>query len=933
MARIGTAERRGQGGLRGMSLLGAAGALSAAVFAVPVSAAIPPGTISGTAFRDYNANGQRDALEPGQAGLTVRAYSAAALVDTRTTAADGSYSLTVPNGTAVRVEVAGLPAFLTSGPHGSGSGTTVQFVTSPTDTANVGVLNAGEYCQANPTIVTNCFAVSSEPSTAKVLVKLHDGENSRTPATGSPDANDGVAMAGQIGATWGLGYQASSDSVFSAAYTKRHTLFGPGGAGAIYRSAPGADGFFGGGDDVTSIFATVANAGTNPHPGTNPEVGDAWRTDAAGFRAVGKVGLGDLDVSEDGQDLYTVNLNTRELIRIPLGGTAAAPTPGAQVAVAVPTPFACAGPARPFGLGLHDGQVYVGGICSDEGSFTGNGSMTAYVFRFDPSSNTFAPTPVLDFGLNYPRGCADKDGTAQANATIDPPGNYETICPPGGLSNHLANWHPWDDAANELGVSQRDVYPEPMFTDIAFDRDQLVIGLRDRHGDQVGGNNGTFDIAGGFDQFSGYSVSAGDVLRACATASGWNIEQNASCGGVTTAGDNNSQGPGNGEFYFSDYHRSLGEQGLSGPVGSDATDGGHDEISSGGLLQIPGRPGVAVTSITPVQGGFDTLFSGGVMWLNNTTGARDGSYQVYASSPTLFGKANGLGDLEALCQGAPIEIGNRVWSDTNNNGIQEPGEAGISGVVVALVGPSGNQTTTTDSSGTYYFTVKPATTYTIRIDKSQSALTGLTTSPVIAGSNMAIDSNGVMNGNLVTSSVTTGRAGANDHTIDFGFAKVGTPVTPVVVLTGTPAPVTAPLVSALAKSALLGITKVGPPTAQRTGTFSYSITVRVLAKSGVAATNVVVRDVLPIGLTLVSKNQASRIRAHVRAGGISWNLGTMQRGESKTVQVTVRVAANASGKLVNVATASASNGAPVTAKATTTIKIVPRPVVTPPVTG
>ena len=59
----------------------------------------------------------------------------------------------------------------------------------------------------------------------------------------------------------------------------------------------------------------------------------------------------------------------------------------------------------------------------------------------------------------------------------------------------------------------------------------------------------------------------------------------------------------------------------------------------------------------------------------------------------------------------------------------------------------------------------------------------------------------------------------------------------------------------------------------------------------------------------------------------------MQRGESKTVQVTVRVAANASGKLVNVATASASNGAPVTAKATTTIKIVPRPVVTPPVTG
>ena len=69
------------------------------------------------------------------------------------------------------------------------------------------------------------------------------------------------------------------------------------------------------------------------------------------------------------------------------------------------------------------------------------------------------------------------------------------------------------------------------------------------------------------------------------------------------------------------------------------------------------------------------------------------------------GKSNSMGDVEALCDPAPIEIGNRVWNDADSDGIQDPNEAPISGVIVELyknnvkVGQA-----STDPTGEYYFT-------------------------------------------------------------------------------------------------------------------------------------------------------------------------------------------------------------------------------------
>jgi len=54
-------------------------------------------------------------------------------------------------------------------------------------------------------------------------------------------------------------------------------------------------------------------------------------------------------------------------------------------------------------------------------------------------------------------------------------------------------------------------------------------------------------------------------------------------------------------------------------------------------------------------------------------------------------------------------LGDRLWLDNNGNGIQDAGEAGISGATVQLKNSSGTvlQTTTTDTNGYYQFNVNP----------------------------------------------------------------------------------------------------------------------------------------------------------------------------------------------------------------------------------
>jgi uncharacterized surface anchored protein len=85
------------------------------------------------------------------------------------------------------------------------------------------------------------------------------------------------------------------------------------------------------------------------------------------------------------------------------------------------------------------------------------------------------------------------------------------------------------------------------------------------------------------------------------------------------------------------------------------------------------------------------------------------------------------------------EIGNKIWKDLNQNGIQEPYEEGFEGVTVCLYGEDGSwlyNCTQTDANGNYLLKDIQPGTYRVRMNIPA----GWTLSPLNVGSNDAINS-------------------------------------------------------------------------------------------------------------------------------------------------------------------------------------------------
>jgi hypothetical protein len=107
-------------------------------------------------------------------------------------------------------------------------------------------------------------------------------------------------------------------------------------------------------------------------------------------------------------------------------------------------------------------------------------------------------------------------------------------------------------------------------------------------------------------------------------------------------------------------------------------------------------------------------------------------------------------------------VGDRVWLDTNGNGAQDAGEAGINGVTVQLLDASANVvgTTTTSGDGNYTFNNLAAGAYTVRI----------VAATLPAGVAETYDLDGVATANMATFSLT---AGQNRTDVDFGYRNTG----------------------------------------------------------------------------------------------------------------------------------------------------------------
>lgn len=747
------------------------------------------GQVSGNVFRDFNANGKLESSgsynEPGVSGIIISAYNSAnVIIASYLSPASGAYAIPasgvaynnikgsntgfVPAGTAVRIEFSGLKTGDYSAPVGPDNKGNVQFTIAPATNITFAVIYPEEYSKTAPRLATSVYQEGNAPGTEQVLVTVdyNASGSSKTYPNISTEASQS-----QIGATYGLAYHRLSNTLFASAYQKRHTSYGmTNSTGTIYRitnpydnSTSGVSVFL----DINALSGS-AIAGANPHPNGTTD----FSRDDASYGLVGKIAFGDMDISEDGMSLWAVNLNDRYLYKIPLG-----PDPYNPVA---PTSWAAISryplfnicdcnndgsndlasdvDARPFAIKPYRGKIYVGLICSGASTPSNFNNLRARVFEFNPV--TLTSTEVLNIPLTYNRGNGNTSAVPFPNGI--PAGS-------GYTNANAANWRPWNDVyttAATFAWSWYDAayreggYSQPIFAGLDFDDDgTMIIGLRDRFGDMIG--DGVYD-PGGTTLMEG--DGNGDLLRAKLNGSGigWTFSVVEATNGT--------------EFFQYDNYGSL-----------------HEETSMGGLAIYHGGNHVINTVMDPVSN-----LSGGFDWTRLSDGGLDRSYEIVrrgsgtATISHIFAKANALGEIELLSLAAPIEIGNRVWRDLDNDGIQDANEPGISGVILELYDVTGMvliASTTTDAQGYWYFNDSNVpsgllvnTDYKVRISTTQfnnqgiGILTGLyMTYYAVAGTSApsyADNDAQIVAGGYAEIPIHTEFSGSTNHNYDIGLGNI-----------------------------------------------------------------------------------------------------------------------------------------------------------------
>ncbi|SER78593.1 Cna protein B-type domain-containing protein [Streptomyces sp. yr375] len=750
-------------GLGGISLaLLSAGALAGGL--PPAAAhARPAGTGDGRVtvrvVTEVDADGAYDrVLEPGLAGVRVTLTDDAGTVLPGTTGADGTVVFDAASspltGGRYRVRVANPdPDNLSEAVAGLGSGpdvirANVGFVDvrGGTDvTYTTGFWEPDAYCQANPELVT-CNLAKGDATGFKGLVSFAGDFSNATPGGTVTDLTDNTAQQ----SVFGIGVDRTGNT-YLGTLVKRHTAYkAAGNTNTIFR--------YNRGSDAVTPFVTLPGTLTAHNPADN------WLHDDAVYGKVGREGIGDVDVSGDGKTLYAVDLDDSSLYAVPLQGAGDAVTAGPATAYPVPRPADCAGDWHPYGIGVRGKRVLVGGVCGAENTVTGTAlwgdpsKVTSHVYEF--KAGTF--THLFGTAMNYPRGCAYR---FLPNPVPNPaPYRCTDATTVGQVMS--ADWEAWNQRVPGRESHSFVSAPQPILSNIEIaDDGDLVLGFRDRFGDMQGTATYAFGAATGSQLVTG--IAAGDVLRVCASGTAFTLENNATCGALTGAGKDNELGPGGGEFY----------QDLT-----DLSDARHDQITEGGTVLQPYRGKLFSTAYDP----FDAYQQGVRRW-NSETGVTEGNLLVQqtwnqdaATRADLFGKANGLADLELVCDQAPVQIGNRVWYDSDGNGVQDPSEPPVPGVLVTLVRADGTSVgATTDANGEYYFGteqgLKPNTSYKLHFDYDGIDPARLPGSPALnelkwTKANVGTDD--TVNSKVDSGGHTTARVGDPghvDHDLDAGL--------------------------------------------------------------------------------------------------------------------------------------------------------------------
>lgn len=696
--------------------------------------------IAGTVWEDWNYDGTLENDAIGVQGIQVLAYSCDnTLVGTTYTDSDGNYQFTgltpVEN---YRIEFT-LPETVScwACPTNAGvdNGTTVQFI-QPGNCANLGVANSADYCQENPLIVTPCYVNGDQTSGVDALVGMD--YNLTTPV-------QHIALDNQIGAAWGLAYQKQNQTLFVASVLRRHVGFGSAGIDGIYvidYSTPGANGE---GTLLPAIDLTSfgIDVGTDPRPSNLqplPNNPNSPSHDENTYPEVGKIGLGDIDISEDGNTLYVMNLKDKEVVVLDVSDLS-----DIQLIqqISIPNPGCVNGELRPWALKFYRGELYVGMICDGENGGTAD-DLELFVKKL--SNGSFID--IYQLTLNYTRNNDWYAGSGAAELTrYDVWGN---------------TWLP--------NLYHR---AQPLLGDIEFDIDgAMILTMLDRSSLRAGYQNYSPNTAS-TTTYSGRS--RGDILRLCKIDGDFILESLTGCPPNFTGQAN--QTFGSGEYYNDN-------------ISQNPSDSTHPEGQMGGTAVFFGQNEVVSTALID----FNTA---GFAIYNATTGSRDRQFTLIdltSSSPS--GKVSGLGDVELLCSSAPLEIGNLVWEDSNGNGIQDGCEQPLANIEVSLYDSDCNLLASilTGADGSYYFNssvpgidaILPNTDYYVVITDGQF---NTDTKELLIGSqyysltydNMGdknlIDSDARVGNRLCYSqlpyvAVTTGEVGCALHNFDIGFRPI-----------------------------------------------------------------------------------------------------------------------------------------------------------------
>ncbi|GAA4459361.1 hypothetical protein GCM10023189_32980 [Nibrella saemangeumensis] len=620
----------------------------------------------------------------------------------------------------------------------------MQFVTTPAQ-VNLGLYSPSQFtgpqARAVQAVYVNGNYSDAGADSLAALVTFS--------ARGQTGSLNRLATPKQVGSLWGLAFDRNNQRLFAAAVAKRHSALGPQGPGGIYLITPAAY--------SVQPFINLDQLGipTAPAHLSRDLSGSITSVshDSLMYSLVGKISLGGMDVSDDGRELFVVNLFDRKLYRILLPADGSQPSAADITGYSLPEPGGKGGTFRPFAVKYFAGKLYVGGVCDAQHSDRAS-DLKAIVYSATYAGNDSKKVSfdeVATIGLNYARGVLD----------------YK-----------VSGWYPWTDDYQKAVVKDHtgwQIRPQPILADIEFDTDgSMILGLMDRLGHQTA--DGQYYRPKGSKHLQQYrGLSGGDVLRVAFVNNRYQLEQNGRAGDRTSEGQGNRQGPAGGEFYFDD-----------GFTASGVT--WHQETATGGLAMLPELNQLLVAAREPEVNQYVT---GGVKWFSNLTGKASAGLSVFPSGERAgyVWKANSVGDVELITEVPSTQFGDRVWQDCNENGVQDADEPGLANIELQLY-HNGKQLamTRTDANGRYVFDdanvsggIKAATAYEIQIPLQQSSkltlqliqakgtLTGETAWP------MELDNDAVQEEERAIIRFKTGTAGEHLQHLDAGFKCIDKP--------------------------------------------------------------------------------------------------------------------------------------------------------------